>query len=87
MVSDYLTPALVGQLVVVLLVLGLVWMLFREFMRVALKVIVPAAILMAVAVWTGLLDRTMAGDILVTVGESVLTGIRAVADWAQSALT
>ncbi len=85
--SDYLTPALVGQLVVVLLVLGLVWMLFREFMRVALKVIVPAAILMAVAVWTGLLDRTMAGDILVTVGESVLTGIRAVADWAQSALT
>ncbi len=85
--SDYATPALVGELVVVLLVVGLVWLLFREFVRVALKVVVPAGILMALAVWTGLLDRTVAGDVLATVGDSVLTGIRAVADWARSAAT
>ena len=84
--SEVANPALIGQLVVLLFVVGLVWMVFREFARVALKVIVPAGILMAVAVWLGLLDKTVAGNVLVTVGEGVLTGIRTVADWVTTAV-
>ena len=83
--SELTNPALIGELVVLVLAIGLVWMVFREFARVALKLIVPAGILMAVAVWLGLLDQTVAGNVLVAVGEGVLTGIRTVADWVTSA--
>ena len=79
--TEVVAPALIGELVVFLLLLALTWMIFKEFARIALRVLVPAAILMAVAVWLGLLDTTMAGDMLVAVGEGVITGIRTVADW------
>lgn len=79
--SEVVAPALVGELVVFALLLAVTWMIFKEFARIALRVLVPAAILMAVAVWLGLLDKTMAGDMLVAVGEGVITGIRTVADW------
>ena len=79
--TEVVAPALVGELVVFVLLLALTWMIFKEFARIALRVLVPAAILMAVAVWLGLLDKTMAGDMLVAVGEGVITGIRTVADW------
>ncbi len=79
--SEVVAPALVGELVVFVLLLAVTWMIFKEFARIALRVLVPAAILMAVAVWLGLLDKTMAGDMLVAVGEGVITGIRTVADW------
>lgn len=79
--TEVVAPALIGELVVFLLLLAVTWMIFREFARIALRVLVPAAILMAVAVWLGLLDKTMAGDMLVAVGEGVITGIRTVADW------
>ena len=80
-VTEIVAPALIGELVVFLLLLALTWMIFKEFARIALRVLVPAAILVAVAVWLGLLDRTMVGDMLVAVGEGVITGIRTVADW------
>ncbi|MDE2653349.1 MAG: hypothetical protein F4087_09785 [Gemmatimonadetes bacterium] len=79
-----LDPALVGELVVLLLLLGIVWMVFREFLRVVLKVVVPVAILTALAVWLGYLDETLVGDALSTVGEGLLTAIRYVADWVTS---
>lgn len=79
--TEVVAPALIGELVVFLLLLALTWMIFKEFARIALRVLVPAAILLAVAVWLGLLDKTMAGDMLVAVGEGVITGIRTVADW------
>lgn len=80
-----LDPALVGELVVLLLLLGVVWMVFREFMRVVLKVLVPIAILTGLAVWLGLLDETLVGDVLTAVGDGLLTAIRGVADWVSSA--
>lgn len=80
-----LDPALVGELVVLLLVLGVVWMVFREFMRVVLRVVVPVAILTGLAVWLGLLDETMVGNVLTAVGEGLLNAIRAVAAWVTSA--
>lgn len=79
--TELVAPALIGELVVFVLLLGLTWVIFREFVRIALKVLVPAAVLLGVAVWLGLLDRTMVGNLLVSVGEGVITGIRTVADW------
>ena len=83
--SEMVSPALVGELVVLLLAVALVWIVFKEFMRIALRIIVPAAILTGLAVWLGLLDETVVGDTLVAVGEGVLTGIRTVADWVTTA--
>lgn len=79
--TEFVAPALIGELVVFVLLFGLTWMIFREFVRIALKVLVPAAILLGAAVWLGLLDSTMVGNLLVAVGEGVITGIRTVADW------
>ena len=79
--SEFATPALVGELVFLILAVALVWVVFREFMRIAIRIIIPAGILMGLAVWTGLLDGTVAGNILAAVGEGVMTGVRAVADW------
>ncbi|MCY4400570.1 MAG: hypothetical protein OXE96_14720 [Gemmatimonadetes bacterium] len=83
--SDMVSPALVGELVVLLLAIALVWIVFKEFMRIALRVIVPVAILTGLALWLGLLDETVVGDTLVAVGEGVLTGIRTVAHWVTTA--
>lgn len=79
-----LDPALVGELVVLLLLLAVVWMVFREFMRVVLKVLVPVAILTGLAVWLGLLDETLVGDALAAVGEGLISAIRTVAGWVTS---
>lgn len=64
-----------------MLAVALVWVVFKEFMRIAVRIIVPVGILMALAVWTGLLDETVAGNVLAAVGEAVMTGVRTVADW------
>ena len=83
--SDMVSPALVGELVVLLLAIAIVWIVFKEFMRIALRVIVPVAILTGLALWLGLLDETVVGDTLVAVGEGVLTGVRTVAHWITTA--
>lgn len=78
--TELATPALVGEVVILALVIGLVWVVFREVARVAVKVLLPAALLLAGAVWLGWLDETTVGNTLVAVGDGVMTGIRAVAD-------
>ena len=84
--SEFATPALIGELVFVVLAVALVWIVFKEFMRIAIRIIVPAAILLGLAVWAGLLDETAAGNLLAAVGEGVLTAVRAVADWIAAAV-
>ena len=81
---ENLGPALVGELVVVLLLIGVVWLVFREFLKVVLKVVVPVAILTALAVWLGLLDETLVGDALAAVGEGLIAALRYVGDWVAS---
>lgn len=83
--SEFATPALIGEVVFLVLAVAVVWIVFKEFMRIAIRIIVPAAILLAVAVWAGLLDETVVGNLLAAVGEGVLTGVRAVADWITAA--
>lgn len=79
--SELVAPALVGEVVVLVLALGLVWIVFREVARVAIKLLVPAGVLVGVALWLGWLDQTMVGNTLVAVGNGVMSGIRTVADW------
>ena len=76
---------LIGELVFLVLAVAVVWIAFKEFMRIAIRIIVPAGILVGVAVWAGWLDETAAGNVLAAVGEGVLTGVRAVADWIAAA--
>ena len=83
--SEFATPALIGELVFLILAVALIWIVFKEFMRIAIRIIVPAAILLGVAVWVGWLDQTAVGNVLAAVGDGVLTGIRAVADWIAAA--
>lgn len=83
--SEFATPALIGELVFLILAVAVVWFVFKEFMRIAIRIIVPAAILLGVAVWVGWLDETAVGNVLAVVGDGVLTGIRAVADWIATA--
>ena len=83
--SEFATPALIGELVFLILAVAVVWIVFKEFMRIAIRIIVPAAILLGVAVWVGWLDETAVGNVLATVGEGVMTGIRAAADWITTA--
>ncbi|MXW18782.1 MAG: hypothetical protein F4123_08670 [Gemmatimonadetes bacterium] len=83
--SELATPALIGELVFLVLAVAVVWIVFKEFMRIAIRIILPAAILLGVAVWVGWLDETAVGNLLTVVGEGVLTGVRAVADWIAAA--
>lgn len=83
--SEFATPALIGELVFLILAVALVWIVFKEFMRIAIRIIVPAAIVLGVAVWVGWLDQTAVGNVLAAMGDGVLTGIRAVADWIAAA--
>jgi len=80
-VSEAFAPALVGEIVVLVLVLAVVWVVFKEVTKLALKVLLPAGLLVGIAVWFGLLDQTAVGNTLVAVGDGVLHGIRTVADW------
>lgn len=86
--TELAAPALVGEVVILALVAGLVWAVFREVARVAFKLLLPAGLVVAVAVWFGWLDETTVGNTLVAVGNGVMTGIRAVAgtvaDWVAA---
>ncbi len=56
---------------VLLVVLGLVVLLLRDFVRIALKIIALVVILGAVAMWFGWLDASLTADLLAAVGEWV----------------
>lgn len=82
--TESMNPALVGQLVVLVLLVAVVWVVFKEVARVALKFLIPAGILMGIAVWLGFLDQTVAGSLLERLGAGVLTAVRVVAGWVTS---
>ena len=77
--------AIVGEVVILLIVLAIVCLVLREFVRIVLKVIAVVAIVTAVALWLGLLDETLVLDILARVGDWVMSGGRSAADWVTMA--
>ncbi len=83
--GEFVNPALLGELLVMALLFAVVWMVFKEITRMALKILLPVGIIMGVAVWAGLLDQTVAGDLLASLGQGVISGVRLVASWMTSA--
>ena len=66
-------PVILGGALILLLVLGLVALLLRDFVRIALKIIALAVILGGVAMWFGWLDSSQVGEIMSAVGEWVMS--------------
>ena len=64
-----------------------VWLAFREFVRVAIKIAVPVGLLAALAIWSGLLDETTIGGVLVAVGEGVVAGVLSLTEWIAAVAT
>ncbi len=78
-------PAIIGEVVILVLVVAVVWAVLREFVRAAIRIVVVVAILTTIAIWLGLLDRTLVMDGLVAVGEWVMSLFAPVRDWFGSA--
>lgn len=85
--TDLAVPAVVGEIVVLALILAIVSAVFRELARAAVKVLLPVGLLVAVAVWLGLLEQTLVERALATIGEKVLDGVRALAEWAAATVS
>lgn len=83
--DEFATPALIGQGVVLAGAVCFVWVVFREFVRVAIKIAVPVGILAALAIWSGLLDGTTIGGVLAAVGEGVVGGVLSLVEWIAAA--
>lgn len=80
-----LVPAIVGEVVILLVVLGVIWLVLRELVRIALKVIAVVAVVVAVALWLGFLDSTFVADTLTAVGDWVMTMVGSAVDWVVMA--
>lgn len=80
-----LVPAIVGEVVILLVVLGVIWLVLRELVRIALKVLAVVAIVVAVALWLGFLDSTFVADTLTAVGDWVMTMVGSAVDWVAMA--
>lgn len=66
-------PVILGGAVILLLVLGLLVLLLRDFVRIALKIIALVVILGGVAMWFGWLDSSLVEGITTAVGEWVIS--------------
>ena len=77
--------AIVGQVVILLIVVAIVCLVLREFLRAVLKAVAVVAILTAVAIWLGILDETLVLDVLVRVGDWVMAGLRRAGAWVTTA--
>ena len=79
-------PAIIGEVVVLLLAVAVVWVALRDFVRAALRAAAVIGVLVALAIWLGLLDRTFVLDGLVAVGEWVLALFHPLLNWFRTAV-
>ncbi len=82
--TELAAPAVVGELVVLAIVIALVCAVFREAARAAIKLLVPVGLVVAAAVWLGVLEQTVVERALASIGTTVLDGIRSVANWVAA---
>ena len=85
--TELAAPAVVGELVVLAVVLVVIGAVFRELSRVAIKVLVPVGLVVAVAVWLGLLEQTVVERTLASIGFKVMDGIRSMANWVAATVS
>ncbi len=82
-----MSHVLVGQVVVLAIIFAIVFMLFQEALRLAFKVLLPAAAILALAVWLGLLDETLVVGALDRIGREAIGVVQAVSSWIAAAIT
>jgi len=86
-VTDLAVPAVVGEIVVLAVIVAVVSAVFRELTRTAVKALLPVGLLVAVAVWLGLLEQTLVERFLAAVGGKVLDGVRWLAEWVAATVS
>lgn len=77
--------ALVGQLVVFGAFALIAWALLREAARVVIRVLLVGGILLAAAIWLGLLNESAVVGMLERIGDGLIVGIRATTQWLARA--
>lgn len=85
--TELVGQAVVGELVVLAVVLVVIGMVSREMARVAIKVLLPVGVVVAVAVWLGLLEQTLVERALASVGSKVMDGVRSMAGWVAATVS
>jgi hypothetical protein len=81
----HVPTALVGQIAVFAAFALVVYALAREAARVVVKILLVVGIVLAIALFAGLLDQSAIGQILERVGDGMIVGIKAVVGWLTRA--
>jgi energy-coupling factor transporter transmembrane protein EcfT len=81
----HVPTALVGQIAVFAAFALVVYALAREAARVVIRILLVAGIVLAIGLFTGLLDQSAIGRILERVGDGMIVGIKAVVGWLTRA--
>lgn len=81
----HVPTALVGQIAVFAAFALVVYALAREAARVVVKILLVVSIVLAIALFAGLLDQSAIGQILERVGDGMIVGIKAVVGWLTRA--
>ena len=81
----HVPTALVGQIAVFAAFGLVVYALAREAARVVIKILLVVGIVLAIALFAGLLDQSAIGRILEQVGDGMIVGIKAVVGWLTRA--
>jgi hypothetical protein len=81
----HVPTALVGQIAVFAAFGLVVYALAREAARVVIKILLVVGIVLAIALFAGLLDQSAIGRILEQIGDGMIVGIKAVVGWLTRA--
>jgi energy-coupling factor transporter transmembrane protein EcfT len=81
----HVPTALVGQIAVFAAFALVVYALAREAARVVIRILLVAGIVLAIGLFTGLLDQSAIGRILERVGDGMIVAIKAVVGWLTRA--
>lgn len=85
MEPDALPSSLIGAVVFFGLIAMIAWLVIRETVRIVLKPALVVALLALVAVWAGLLEGTAVEGALAWIGDRLVLGLSAAAEWAAEA--
>ena len=77
--------ALLGQAVLFLLFMLVVWAVLREAAKVVVKIVLVAGLILAIAVLAGWLDESLVGQWLERTGDLVIQGLAAFVGWLHRA--
>lgn len=80
--TGFVPSSLLGAIVFFGLLAILGWLLVRETLKIVLKPVLVFVALALLAVWVGILDGTILEEGLTWIGDKLIMGVSAVAEWA-----